>query len=155
MGRSKLPIVAKPDGSPFYDAAYRFVPGRMDVLSEGDRVAVIGTGTAMQYAIAGAKLAADRGLSVLVLAAASIRPFDVKSVERAARLGAILTVEDHGVQTGLGSLVAETVAGLGLRCRLGRLGVEKYGSSGPSKDVFAEAGITAETVARQLAQLAG
>ena len=84
MGRSKLPIVTKEDGTPFYDAAYRFEPGRMDTIRQGDRVAVIATGTAMQYAVAGAKLAADRGLSVLVLASASIRPFDRKAVERAA-----------------------------------------------------------------------
>ena len=109
----------------------------------------------MQYAAAGAKIAADRGLSVLLLSAASIRPFDSKAVERAAKCGSILTVEDHSVQTGLGALVAETVAGLGLRCRLKRMGVERYGSSGPSKDVFAEAGITAESVARELERLGG
>jgi transketolase len=76
-------------------------------------------------------------------------------VERAARLGAILTVEDHSVHTGLGALVAETVAGLGLRCRLKRLGVERYGTSGPSKDIFAEAGITVESVASELERLSG
>jgi transketolase len=155
MGRSKLPIVTKEDGTPFYDSAYRFEPGRMDTIRQGERVAVIATGTAMQYAVAGAKLAADRGLSVMVLASASIRPFDQKGVERAAKLGAILTVEDHSVHTGLGALVAETVGILGLRCRLKRLGVERYGTSGPSKDIFAEAGITAEAVARELERLAG
>jgi transketolase len=155
MGRSKVPIVEKPDGSPFFDAAYRFVPGRMDVIREGTSVTVIGTGTAMQFAVAGAKLAAAAGLSVLVLASPSIRPFDVLTLERAARTGGILTVEDHGVQNGLGAIVAEHVAGMGLRCRLRRLGVERYGSSGPSRDVFAEAGITAEAVARELAALAG
>jgi transketolase len=155
MGRSKVPIVAREDGTPYYDASYRFEPGRMDVLREGDRVAVISTGTAMQYALAGAELAARRGLPALVLASASIRPFDAQAVARAAKVGAILTVEDHGVHTGLGALVAETVAGLGLRCRLKRMGVERYGSSGPSRDVFAEAGITAEAVARELEGLAG
>lgn len=155
MGRSKIPVITKEDGTPFYDAAYRFEPGKMDEIRKGDRVALIATGTAMHYAAAGAKLAADRGLSVLLLASASIRPFDSKAVERAARCGSILTVEDHSVHTGLGALVAETVAGFGLRCGLKRMGVERYGSSGPSKEVFAEAGITAESVARELARLAG
>jgi transketolase len=155
MGRSKVPLVTKEDGTPFYDGSYRFEPGRMDVIRQGERVALIATGTAMQYAFAGAKLAADRGLSVMVLASASIRPFDQKAVEKAAKLGAILTVEDHSVHTGLGALVAETVGILGFRCRLERLGVERYGTSGPSKDIFAEAGITAEAVARELERLAG
>jgi transketolase len=127
----------------------------MDVLEDGDRVAVISTGTAMQYALAGARAAASRGLSVLVLAAASIRPFDEAAVARAARTGAILTVEDHGVHTGLGAMVAETVAAAGLRCRLKRMGATRYGTSGPSPDVFAEAGITADSVARALEALAG
>jgi transketolase len=155
MGRSKVPLVTREDGTPYYDASYRFAPGKMDTIRKGDRVALISTGTAMHYAFAGAKLAADRGLSVLLLASASIRPFDSEAVEQAAKCGAILTVEDHSVHTGLGALVAETVAGFGLRCRLKRMGVEHYGSSGPSKDVFAEAGITAEAVARELERLAG
>jgi transketolase len=90
-----------------------------------------------------------------VLASASIRPFDSKAVERAAGLGAIITVEDHSVHTGLGALVAETVGALGLRCRLKRIGVERYGTSGPSKDVFAEAGITPESIARAIESMAG
>lgn len=155
MGRSKLALVTKADGSPFYDDAYRFIPGQMDTIRSGDRVALIATGTAMQYALAGAKIAAERGLSVLVLAAASIRPFDEAAVARAAKTGAILTVEDHSVHTGLGALVAEVVAGSGLRCRLERMGVRQYGSSGPSKDIFAEAGITAEEVAKSLERLVG
>jgi transketolase len=154
MGRSKMPVLVKPDGAPFFDAAYRFQPGRMDLYRDGKDVAVIGTGTAMTYLAAGAKLAAERGVSVRVLCCPSIRPFDVEAVRAAAGLGAILTCEDHNVQTGLGELVAATVADLGMTCRLRRMGATRYGTSGPATDTFAEQGITAESVAREIAALA-
>ncbi len=153
MGRSKLPLITKEDGSPFYDASYRFRPGTMDVIRTGTEVTVIAMGTAMQYAAAGAKIARDRGQSVMLMASASIRPFDVEAVRRAAATGRIITVEDHSVQTGLGALVAETVADLGMKCKLVRMGVHRYGTSGPSPDVFAEQGISAELVAAQIDRL--
>ncbi|HYC78191.1 MAG TPA: transketolase [Planctomycetota bacterium] len=155
MGRSKMPMLVKPDGAPFFDAAYVFRPGRMDVYREGKDVALVTMGAATPYAVAGAKLAAERGLSVRVLLSPSVRPFDVDAVRAAAKLRGILTVEDHSVHTGLGALVAEAVADSGLSTRLARLGAVRYGSSGPSPDVFAEQGITAEGVAAALARLAG
>lgn len=155
MGRSKMPVVTKSDGSPFYDANYRFIPGKMDVIREGSDVTVITMGAASTYAIAGAKLAAEKGVSVQVLGCASVRPFDTEGVRRAASTRAILTVEDHSVQTGLGSLVAQAVAELGLVTRLKRLGVTRYGSSGPSADVFKEQGMSPENIAATLISLAG
>lgn len=154
MGRSKMPLVTKPDGSPFYDDAYTFTPGKMDVIREGTDVTLVTMGAASTYALAGAKLAAERGVSVQVLGCASIRPFDVEGVRRAATTGAILTVEDHSVQTGLGALVAQTVADLGLVARLKRLGATRYGTSGPSPEVFREQGMSAENIASVLVELA-
>ena len=154
MGRSKMPPMAKPDGTPFFDASYVFRPGKMDVYREGTDVAVVTMGAAAVYAIAGAALAASRGISVRVLFSPSIRPFDREAVGAAARLKGILTVEDHSINTGLGQLVAETVGDLGLKTRLKRLGVANYASSGPSTDVFAEQGMSPENIARELERLA-
>ena len=66
----------------------------------------------------------------MVLNFASLRPLDVEAVVRAAETGLIVTVEDHHADTGLGAMVAEAIAENGLRCRLVRLGVTKYGFSG-------------------------
>lgn len=154
MGRSKMPMMAKPDGSPFFDGAYVFRPGKMDLYRDGKDVAVITMGAAAVYAVAGAKLAAERGISVRVLFSPSVRPFDRDAVAAAAGLKGVLTVEDHSVNTGLGQLVAETVGELGLKTRLKRLGVRNYASSGPSTDVFAEQGMSPENVAREIEALA-
>jgi transketolase len=154
MGRSKMPVFTKPDGSPFYDAAYAFKPGKMDVYREGKDVALITMGAAAHYAVLGAKLAQERGVSVRVLCSASVRPFDREAIKALAGFKGVLTVEDHSVHTGLGQLVAENVGDLGLKLKLRRLGAVRYGSSGPSPDVFAEQGISAENVAKELAALA-
>jgi transketolase len=154
MGRSKMPPMAKLDGSPFFDANYVFRPGKMDVYREGNEVAVVTMGAAAVYAVAGAALAAQKGVSVRVLFSPSVRPFDREAIAAAAGLKGILTVEDHSIHTGLGQLVAETVGDLGLKTRLKRLGVMGYASSGPSPEVFAEQGMSPENVAREIEKLA-
>lgn len=154
MGRSKMPPMTKPDGTPYFDGAYVFRPGRTDVYREGKDVTVITMGAAAVYAVAGAKLAAERGLSVRVLFAASVRPFDREAIREAAKTRGILSVEDHSVHTGLGQLVAETVGDLGVTTRLKRLGVTHYGTSGPSPDAFADQGMTPENIAKELEKLA-
>jgi transketolase len=54
----------------------------------------------------------------------TVKPLDLPTVERAAReLGCVVTLEEHFVEGGFGSAVAEHVAELGLPVRFKRLGV--------------------------------
>jgi transketolase C-terminal domain/subunit len=61
-----------------------------------------------------------------------------------------VTVEDHGVRTGLGMSVAEWLADTQTPCRLVRLGVSDYQSSGAAADLFARVGLDAPGIARSL-----
>ena len=76
-----------------------------------------------------------------------------KMVELAAKTGRILTLEDHHVDTGLGRLVAVTMAEQGLHAKLRRLGVTRYSSSGAPNDLFAQMGLDAAGVTRAAKEL--
>jgi transketolase len=57
-------------------------------------------------------------------------------------------VEDHGVHGGLGGAVAEVLATRDGRAGLRILGVEGFGESGTSEELYAKHGIDAEGIAR-------
>jgi transketolase len=77
-----------------------------------------------------------------VLNFGSLKPIDREAVKKAAKTGAIVSVEDHAVHCGLGSLIAQTLGEEGLVCRTKRLGVSRYGASGKPPALFEEQGMT-------------
>ncbi len=149
MGRSKLDIIKKADGSaPFWNDAKPFAPGGYDVLRDGDDGAIIVMGTLAGEAVKAHDLiAAQSGKKFAVYAVASLRPFSEALVKEAATKKRIITLEDHHRDTGLGRLVAVTLADLGLQAKLKRLGVAHYASSGAPNDLFAALGLDAKGVA--------
>ena len=92
------------------------------------------------------------GIAARVVHIATPASPDLAAIRAAAGTGVIVTVEDHVVTTGLGSVVAEALVAEGLQCRLAKLGVTKYASSGTPAELYAEyrldpAGIAAQVKA--------
>jgi transketolase len=85
--------------------------GKAGLLREGSDLTIIAVGALVARALDVAEDLSRVGISVRVLDFASIKPFDEKALLRAAReTGAILTMEEHSVLTGLGALVASVTA---------------------------------------------
>ncbi|MCI4325960.1 MAG: transketolase family protein [Thermoplasmata archaeon] len=88
-----------------------FQVGRAGTLREGADLTIIAIGALVARALSVAEELGRVGVSVRVLDFASVKPFDEKALLRAAReTGAILTMEEHSVLTGLGALVASATA---------------------------------------------
>ncbi len=101
LTRENLPTVT--DGT--------FVLGRAAELRSGNDLTIVAAGAVVARALEVAEELHKVGVEARVLDFASIKPFDEKALLRAARdTGAILTMEEHTVLTGLGALVAATTA---------------------------------------------
>ncbi len=101
LTRENLPTIT--DGS--------FVLGRAGVLREGSDLTIIAMGVMVARALEVARQLHQVGIETRILDFASVKPADDKAIVRAAReTGAILTMEEHNVLTGLGALVASTTA---------------------------------------------
>jgi transketolase len=98
--------------------------GRSIPLCTGDDVTLIATGAILPEAVRATDLLAAAGIAAGVLSMPFIKPLDEAAVAEAARRCAlIVTVEEHSVTGGLGSAVAEVLAGLPeRRARLVRRG---------------------------------
>ena len=97
LTRENLPTVT--DGS--------FVLGRANELRAGSDLTIVAVGALVARALDVAEELHKVGVEARVLDLASVKPFDEKALLRAARdTGAILTMEEHSVLTGIGSMVA-------------------------------------------------
>lgn len=148
--------VARPIVETFTTESTPFVPGKANVLREGADVCVIATGLMVKEALKAADALAAKGIQASVVNMHTIKPFDDECVlEMAAKCGAIVSVEEHSVIGGLGSAVAETLAG-NSAAKLKRLGIQdRFGESGKPADLFAEFGLTPAHIAAACESLIG
>lgn len=121
------PVYIRMDGKALpelYNEDYRFVPGAVNQLREGEEVALVAMGSTVHEAVDAATLLADSGVQAKVISVPSIRPCDTAALAQAlAGCRAVITVEEHNVNGGLGSLVAEVLAEQAMGIRLKRLGI--------------------------------
>ena len=150
MGRSKLPIILKEDGTPFFGSDYKFEYGKADVIrtTNSDSVAIIATGTVTCNAMAAYELLKAKNINAKIINIATPLLIDELVLKEAALTGAIVTVEDHLENSGLGSIVAEKLFNLNLKCKFKKLGVTHYGSSGTPEKLFAEYFMDADGIAK-------
>lgn len=93
-----------------YPADYRFELGRAVRLREGNDVTLIANGTMVSRALDAAVSLAAGGVTARVVSMPTVKPLDVAEIVAAAEeTGAIVTVEEHSVNGGLGGAVAEAV----------------------------------------------
>jgi transketolase len=138
--------------------SYRFVPGAVDVLREGADVTVFAVGSVVYEAAAAAEALAAEGISVHLANVPSIRPLDRDAVaEAAAKTGRLITVEEHSLHGGLGSLVCEIVAERGMAIRVRRLGIPEgsFAKAGPRAEMRRFYGIDAAGIAAAAREVAG
>ena len=111
-------------GEPIINATnYKPVIGIPTILREGTDIAIIATGRIVSEAIKTADMLASNGISCSVTNIHTLKPFDPRRLSKEFRCNNILTLEEHNIQGGLGSLVAEGLAEGGYRSRLIRCGL--------------------------------
>lgn len=155
MGRSKTPVITKEDGTAFFDVNYTFQAGVADWLRNGSDATIITYGAVVPAVMKAWEILKNDGHSVAVLNMGSLLPIDKEAVLKAAESGVILTVEDHHIDTGLGSMVATVLAETGKGVTFKRSGVAHYGGSGKPSDLYASQGLDGKSIAAKVKAMLG
>ncbi len=136
MGRSKLPIIKDQEGEIFFDLDYCYEYGKADILRLGDQGTVFVTGTLTGRALKAVDTLREEGIFLQLINISS--PLDIEAglVENAVKRGTIFSIEDHSVNGGLGSSIADAIVAGGFAAKLVRIGVEDYPVSGDSAELF-------------------
>ena len=139
--RGNVPVVLDPD-------SYRFQIGKAVRLREGGDFGIVSTGFMTERALDAAAELDRQGLRTGVLHVPTIKPFDAEAVAAfAASVDRLATAENHVIDGGLASLVAETLFDAGIARPLRRIGLpDRFIECGAVPTLQKRYGITTEAL---------
>lgn len=110
-------------------------------------VGIIASGSLVYSAILAAKELAEEGVVVSVMNLSTIKPLDVQAVRKFAKeCGAIVTVEEHQIAGGMGSVIAECLSA-DIPRPMEFVGVhDRFGQSGNTEELYKEYGLTVSDI---------
>jgi transketolase len=148
--REKTPILYEP-GEDFHIGGSRVVR-----QTDDDVVTLIGAGITLHEALKAADQLAGEGIAARVIDLYCLKPIDAETVRAAARAtGAIVTVEDHWPEGGIGDAVLDALATEQPRPPVVKLAVRSMPGSGTPAELLAAAGIDATHIADAAREVAG
>lgn len=148
--REKTPVLYPPD------EAFSIGGSRVVRRTDADQVTLVGAGITLHEALKAADLLARGGIAARVIDLYSVKPIDAETLLAAGReTGAIVTVEDHFPEGGIGDAVLEAFAGERDHPAVRKLAVEIMPGSATPEEQLAAAGIDAEHIATAARELVG
>ena len=138
-GVMNQPIVYKED--------YAFETGKAVEVKGGTDIVIFATGGMVHRALQAAKRLDEEGLSCRVVNIHTIKPLDIEAVKKALGARLVVTVEEHSVTGGLGSAVAEALAGETVKPPQLLIGVSgEYKSAGTYEYMLEQYGLTGDQI---------
>jgi transketolase len=139
IGSPKMPVL--------YPDDIEFKLGKGIVVTEGKDVVLIGTGTVLSKAFAAARLLEEAGVSVRLIDMHTLKPIDRELVLSAAKeIGKIVTVEEHFIAGGMGSIVAE-ICSQEYPAKIKMIGIgDNFASNGPYEKLLEQHGLQPELI---------
>lgn len=146
LSRDKIPVVTTNETP--------FEIGRAEVFKEGKDVAIIACGQMVYRALKVSKELETHKISARVINCHTIKPLDKKTIVKAAEeCGAVVTVEEHQVNGGLGGAVAEVLS-QNFPVPLHILGIEDtFGESGEPNELLEKFGLTESAITKAVTKV--
>lgn len=101
-GGERLPIIYKNDISFNFDKYF--------VARDGKDISILATGTIINEALKAASILSEEGIDCEVIDICTLKPFDYTCLSSRLTRKLFVTVEEHSIYGGLGSIVAEYLA---------------------------------------------
>lgn len=150
FGRSAVPLFTTLDTP--------FEIGKAIRLWHSDRpkIALFTTGSLAYNALAAARALEADGIGVSVTHFHTVKPLDTEAIlEAAQRSGRVLTIEEHQINGGFGSAVAEVLSEA-YPVPVTRLGInDSFGQSGEPDELLAHYGLSAAGIAERVRAIVG
>lgn len=123
-------------------------------VKEGSNVTLIACGEMVRPALDAAALLAEQGISARVLDMYCVKPLDRDAVEKAAReTHAIVTVEEHSLLGGMGSMVSQVVGEI-CPVKVKNLALpDEPAIAGKSSEVFHHYGLDAQGIVQAVREV--
>ncbi len=129
LSRTQLPIVKAENGQTFFNEAYTFTYGKIDLIRDGDDCTLFTLGPMLNHALSAWDKLKEEGISVRIYNISSPLEVDKDVIIEAASTNLIISYEDHIVTSGLGSTIAQIIAEHNVNTDFIKIGIGQYGGS--------------------------
>ena len=139
-----------------YSEGDRFPLGKARVYKEGKDLCFIALGSLMvNESLKARELLAADGIDAGILDVLTFKPIDREAVlTQASKVKALISAENHQINGGLGSAVAEILAESGFRGKFARAGImDEFGEVGSQDYLTKRFGLDGETLAQKAREL--
>lgn len=143
IGKKPMPLLTE-------DTNIKFELGKGRVIKQGEDIAIIATGELVYPALQAAqKLEKEFGINATVVSMHTIKPLDSKLVlDLAEKTQAIITIEEHMVNGGLGEACASLLLQNGYQKPFKIMGIpDEYTVTGSQVEIFNHYGLNADGIA--------
>lgn len=146
LSREKVPVVTTEETP--------FEIGKAEVFAEGKDLTIIACGQMVYRALQASQELKKHKFAARVINCHTIKPLDRKMVLRAAEeTGAIVTVEEHQLNCGMGSAITEVVC-QSFPVPIKMIGIEdRFGESGEPDELLEKFGLTVEAIVKAAVQV--
>jgi len=142
FGKKKMPHLPRVDSV--------FELGKASLIREGADLSFLACGETVAPAFAAAELLAKEGVQCRVLSLHTVKPLDQAAVRKAAtETAAVITVEEHSVNGGLGEACAGLLLQEGIHARFKIVGFpDDHTVTGSQEEIFRHYGIDGPGLAK-------
>lgn len=146
--REKTPIITTKETP--------FEIGKAQIFREGKDITIFACGQMVYRALQAAEELIKEGIDAEVINIATIKPLDEKSImDSVQKTNCVVTVEEHQMAGGLGSVVAELLV-KNYPAPMEFIGVkDRFGESGEPNELLEKFGLTAEKVKEAVKKVIG
>jgi transketolase len=140
-------------------SSYTFIPKKAQVLlsSKSDKFEAIifTTGIISAYSYFVVQDLIKSNHNIILIHNPSIKPFDLETLEKyAPKTNLIITIEEHQIAGGFGSLISEEVSKLDTRPKVIRLGIDdEFGESGTVEELYNKHGLSKNKLHQKIINL--
>lgn len=139
------------DASPaLFDESYEFEIGKPMLHRQGSDITLIACGLVVSEAFQAADILSAAGIDAAVIEVHTLKPIQPDLIRKEAlATNAVLTIEEHNVIGGLGTVIAEVLSEIG-PVRQRRLGLQDcFAESGTPQELRIRFGIDATNIVKQ------
>lgn len=116
--------IGRADGNDFYNEDVEFVPGKIQEIKRGKDIAVFSTGTIVSDALKAAEILEKKGMNIGIINVHTLKPLDREGIiELSKSYGKWISLEEHNIIGGLGSVLAELIVDERIKVNLKKIGL--------------------------------
>jgi len=133
--RSATPFILDEKGNPFFGSDYRFVPGKDEVVREGESGYVVSYGEMLYRSLDVVERLKTEGINVGLINKPTLNVADEEMMARLAVSGFVLVVESQNSKSGLGSRFGTWLLERGFKARYAHMGSSREGHGGLAEQI--------------------